>query len=84
MTAKAIFWTVMAILVVIVVPICMAMSIRQHLREKKRGDGSHRPGGVAVGNALQELDRLVSRPSVEYTIEAERALLKQEDDRGGD
>lgn len=83
MTAKAIFWILMAILVVIVVPICMAISVRQHLREKKRGDGSGHPGRVAVGNALQELDRLISRPSVEYTIEAETPLLKHEDDRGG-
>jgi hypothetical protein len=84
MTAKAIFWFAMAILVVIIVPILMVISMRQHLRDKTRGDGSHRQGGIALGNALQELDRLVARPSVEYTIEAERPVLKREDDQGGD
>jgi hypothetical protein len=84
MTAKAIFWSVLAILVVVVLPICMVNNVRQHLREKNRGDGSRRPGGLAVGNALQELDRLVARPSVEYTIEAEKFMLKRDDDRGGD
>jgi len=82
-TAKAIFWIVMAILVVVVLPIWMVISVRQHLGERE-GDESRRPGGVAVGNALQELDRLVARPSVEYTIEAEKFMLKRDDDRGGD
>jgi hypothetical protein len=84
MTAKAVFWSVLAILIVVVLPICMVISVRQHLREKYRGDGSGRPGGLAVGNALQELDRLVARPSVEYTIEAEKSFHKRDDDRGGD
>ncbi len=83
MTAKAFFWIVMAVFVV-ALPIFMAISVRQHLREKYRGDGSRRPGGLPVGNALQELDRLVARPSVEYTIEAEKSILKRDDDRGGD
>jgi hypothetical protein len=82
-TAKAIFWFAMAVVVVIIVPIFMVMSMRQHLREKNHSNGRRRPGGVVVGNALQELDRLVARPSVEYTIEAERPLLKREDGRGG-
>ncbi|HEX2473518.1 MAG TPA: hypothetical protein VHK01_02160 [Lacipirellulaceae bacterium] len=84
MTAKIIFWLVMAIAVVVVLPVCMVASVRQHLREKKRGDSGRRVGGLAVGNALQELDRLVARPSMEYTIEAERPILKRDDDRGGD
>ncbi len=84
MTAKFIFWLVMAIAVVVALPVCMVASVRQHLLEKKRGDGNRRADGLAVGNALQELDRLVARPSVEYTIEAERPILKRDDDRGGD
>jgi hypothetical protein len=84
MTVKAAFWFAMAIVVVVVLPAFMVASVRQRLREKKRGDQGRRPGGVAVGNALQELDRLVARPSVEYTIEAERPILRRDDDRGGD
>jgi hypothetical protein len=37
-----------------------------------------------LGNALQELDRLVARPAVEFTVEAERPILKREDDKGGE
>jgi hypothetical protein len=33
---------------------------------------------------MQELDRLVSRPSAEHTIEAEQPILKREDDSGSD
>ena len=51
------------------------------MRAKKRGNrGSSR--GIAVGNALMELDRLVARPSIEYTVEAETPILKREDDQG--
>jgi len=33
---------------------------------------------------MQELDRLVSRPSAEHKIEAEQPILKREDDSGND
>jgi hypothetical protein len=34
------------------------------------------------GNALMELDRLVARPSIEFTVEAETPILKCDVDRG--
>ena len=39
--------------------------------------------GAAVGNALQELDRLVARPSIEYKIQAEHPVRQVQDDGGG-
>jgi hypothetical protein len=83
MTVNELFWIAMAIVVCIILPICMVIGAQQHLRGGNRQKDRNRAGG-AVGNALQELDRIVARPSIEYTIEAEMPILKREDDRGGD
>ena len=48
---------------------------------KRRGSGGISAG---VGAALQELDRLVTRPSVEYTIETENPVHQREDDTDGE
>ena len=64
-------------------PIILIASMVTHLR----GRGSQRRGGggvsAGVGAALQELDRLTTRPSVEHQIETERQTLRREDDAGG-
>ena len=46
-------------------------------RERRSGSG-----GAGLGAAMQELDRLVARPSVEHTVEAENRVLRREDDAG--
>jgi hypothetical protein len=86
MSAEKIFWLVMAVLVMIVLPIWTTVSVWLHLRAAKRGDVNPKRerSRVAMGNALQELDRLVARPAVEFRVEAERPILKREDDKGGD
>ncbi len=86
MTVEKIFWVSMAVLVLIVLPIGMVVTVWQQLRAAKRGetDKQRERSRVAIGNALQELDRLVARPAVEFTVEAERPILKREDDKGGD
>jgi hypothetical protein len=86
MTFEKIFWVAMAVLVLIVLPIAMTFTVWQQLRAAKRGetDKQRERSRVAIGNALQELDRLVARPAVEFTVEAERPILKREDDKGGD
>jgi hypothetical protein len=86
MTVEKIFWVVMAVLVLVVLPCAMIVSVWHHLRAPKHGapDKKRERTGVAMGNALQELDRLVARPSVEFTVEAERPILRREDDKGGD
>jgi hypothetical protein len=80
-TVKAIFWLTMAVVVFIVLPLSIILSIRQHIRGKKLGGEKGTRSGAGIGNALQELDRLVARPAIEYTIEAETPILKREDDR---
>ena len=37
-----------------------------------------------VGNALQELDRLLTQPSIEYRIETEDPDKLSQDEQGGD
>ena len=38
---------------------------------------------ASIGNALQELERIVTRPAVEHVVEAEAKLMK-EDEKGGE
>lgn len=81
-----IFWVCAAVLVLIVLPIAMVVSAWRHLRAVKRGDVNPKRerSRAAIGNALQELDRLVARPAVEFKVEAERPIVRREDDKGGD
>jgi hypothetical protein len=39
---------------------------------------------TAFGGALQELDRLIARPSIEYKIEAENKVKVRIDNNSGD
>jgi hypothetical protein len=85
MTLQAIFLSILAIATIVLVPILMIRTMIDHLR----GKGSERRGGggtisAGVGSAMQELDRLMTRPSVEHQIEAEHQTLKREDDAGGE
>jgi hypothetical protein len=84
MLLQAIFWIVMAIVMLVVVPLVFVKTTIDYFR----GRGSQREGsgGISAGiaGAMQELDRLVSRPSAEHTIEAEQPILKREDDSGND
>jgi len=38
----------------------------------------------AVGNALQELDRLLARPSIEYRVQVEDQDKLAQDEKGGE
>jgi hypothetical protein len=81
---QEIFWIAMAIGFLVVLPIIFVKAMIDHLR----GRGSERKGtgGISAGiaGAMQELDRLVARPSVEHKIETEMPILKREDDSGND
>lgn len=85
MNYQPIFWLIVAVLTLLILPIWIVIGICRHgwswQRNDKDGQSRSR---AAIGNALMELDRLVTRPSVEYTVEAERPILKREDDQGGD
>jgi hypothetical protein len=84
MTLKALFWTAMAIAMLVIGPIVLVKTTIDYFR----GRGSQREGsgGISAGiaGAMQELDRIVSRPAAEHKIEAEQPTLKREDDSGGD
>jgi hypothetical protein len=83
MTLQQILAVVVGLTVLIGTPVAIIWTIIDHIRNpraKNRGSGSMTAG---IGAAMQELDRLMARPSAEHTIEAERPILKREDD-GGD
>lgn len=84
MSFQAIFWSILAIAFLVGVPILLVWSIVDHMR----GKGSERRGGgglsAGVGAALQELDRLAARPSVEHQIEVERQSTKRDDEAGSE
>jgi hypothetical protein len=86
MAIEKIFWVALAVLVLVVLPIVMIVTAWQHLRAANQtaSDRKRERTRVGIGNSLQELDRLVARPSVEFTIEAERPILRREDEKGGD
>jgi hypothetical protein len=55
-----------------------------HLRGKgreRRGSGGISAG---VGAAMMELDRIMTRPSVEHQVETQNRILRREDDNGDD
>ena len=83
-TPKIVFLIALAVITMVVLPTWAIIDIRRQLRDKQRGNkNAERRGGSGIGNALQELDRLVTRPAVEYTVEAETPILKRDDDCGG-
>lgn len=52
---------------------------------KRQLRSSSGAGSIAtLGNALQELDRLVARPSVEHQIETENRVVNNEKSIGGE
>jgi hypothetical protein len=83
-TLQFIFWAILGLIAFVIAPMAMVVSAIAHFREP----ASKRSGGGAMSNALgaslQELDRLVARPSVEYQLEAEQATLEDNDDSTGD
>jgi hypothetical protein len=79
-----IFWLVLGIGMLIGVPIVLVWTMIDYFRGKgsdRRGSGGLTAG---VGAAMQELDRLMTRPSVEHQIEAEHQTRPREDDAGSD
>jgi hypothetical protein len=84
MSLTQILLLVFAAAFIIGVPVAMVCSIVEHLRtpaSRRRSGGSQT---ACIGAAMQELDRLLARPSVEHTVEAQTPVLKREDDESGD
>jgi hypothetical protein len=79
MQLQTLFWIAAAIVALVVVPIVMIASAVAHFRvraSERKGSGGISSG---IGAALQELDRLISRPSVEYQLEAQDQAAKQDE-----
>jgi hypothetical protein len=72
---------VVGLLILLGVPALMILGAVDHIRNSRKRE-RRGTGVAAIGNALQELDRLVARPSVEHTVEAETRVLRREDDDG--
>jgi hypothetical protein len=84
MTVTQILAILAAIALIVGVPAALIWSVVDHLRHR----GSERPGSgsftAGIGSAMQELDRLMARPSAEHIVDAESQVLKREDDASGD
>jgi hypothetical protein len=84
MTLVQIIAIVVGIAAIIGVPAVLIWSMIDYSRTR----ASERPGSgsftAGIGGAMQELDRLMARPSAEHVEEAENPVLKREDDSGGD
>jgi hypothetical protein len=83
-TFLVLFWSFLGVLMLVVAPIALIATAIAHFRTP----ASQRPGSGAMSNALgaslQELDRLMARPSIEFQMEAEQAKLEEDEDSSGD
>jgi hypothetical protein len=79
MQIQLLFWIVVAIVAFVVVPIVMIASMVSHFRV--RGSERKGSGGISngIGAALQELERLTSRPSIEHQVEAQDVAAKPDE-----
>ena len=84
MTIQALFWTAMAVGFLVLGPIALVKTMVDYFRG--RGSDREGSGGISAGiaGAMQELDRIICRPAAEHKAEAERPILKREDDGGDD
>ena len=76
MEFKAIASLAALLAVTIGIPIWMFLCLRSGFSAKQ--DSKSR---TAIGNALQELDRLITRPSIEHKVEAEDQITVVDDER---
>jgi hypothetical protein len=81
---QTVFWLVLAVLMLVGIPITLVCTMVSYFRGKgseRRGSGGFTAG---VAAAMQELDRLMARPSAEHKAEAENPVVRREDDSGTD
>jgi hypothetical protein len=74
---------VLALFVGLPIWICLSLR-RMSLGQLMYGPEGKRKSTGAMGNALQELNRLLTKPSIEYRIEAEDPDKLAEDEKGGE
>jgi hypothetical protein len=82
MTLVQLFAIAIGVAAIIGVPALLIWSMIDFNRTR----ASQRPGSgsltAGIGAAMQELDRLMARPSAEHIEQAENPVLKREDDSG--
>jgi hypothetical protein len=77
--------TLLVVGVFVGVPIWFFLSLRRKtFGELMYGPSGKRKSTGAVGRALQGLNRLIAKPSIEYKIEAEYEDKLNEDEKAGD
>ena len=81
MSLQEIPLAVFAILILLAIPVTLIWAAVDHVKNNHKRPRKGGSGGL--GSAMQELDRLVARPSVEHTVEAETCVMRREDDQGG-
>jgi hypothetical protein len=83
MDLQVILLLALAFLTFIVGPIFLLWSFIDGMK-RKASDRPSGGGGISnfVGAGLQEVDRLLARPSIEHQIETETALQEKESDDG--
>jgi hypothetical protein len=76
MTIQLLFWSVLAIAMLVGVPIVLIWTMVDYFRG--RGSDRSGSGGISagIGAAMQELDRIMTRPSVEHQVEVEQPIFK--------
>jgi hypothetical protein len=84
MNYQLFFWSILAIGMLVVLPVVLVWTLVDHLRGKgseRKGSGSITSG---IAGAMHELDRIMTRPSIEHTVATEHPTLKRKDDAGSD
>jgi hypothetical protein len=83
MSFKIILLLIFAFVTFVVGPIALVWTFIDGMR-RKASDRPSGGGGISsfVGAGLQEVDRLLARPSIEHQIETENPVLEKESDDG--
>jgi hypothetical protein len=67
------------------IPLCLVCSLRRRsLGEFMYGRRGERRSMSAIGSSLLELDRLLSRPAVEYRVKMDDQAQAVKDEHGGE
>jgi hypothetical protein len=76
---QVVFLAAVLVCIIVAIPASMVFHFR-----RPRSERNEQSGGSTLGNALQDLDKLVARPSIQYQIEAENFVQRADDDKAGD
>ena len=76
---------VVMLMLFVVIPLGLVFSFRHRsLGELMYGRRGTRKSMSPIGGALQDLDRLLARPSIEYRVKMDDQVQRAEDEKGGD